>query len=194
MVVALHHRTIARNQRLKVGIEATGGTRIEERRPQSEMVEETARGARIEDFINQTAKIRRGVCHLRGGGGDLYHLRQIPEEEIRGKRSDAHAGAQARRGPLAVSRRTTVKALGVRFERLPTPQGPATPHHQIPTNTRSGVPTDHLLLELIGLDRATEHIDRSTKANNHHPAPRIHLRALRSLCPLRKTHSPAIPQ
>ena len=142
------------------------------------MAEGTVQGARIEDLINQTTKKGQGVSHLRGREGDLRPLHQIPEEEIREKRSDAHGDGQARLDLLAVSKSTTVKALRVRFERLPAPQDPATPHHQIPTNSRGGVPANHLLLEIIGPDRETEHTDRSTITNDHHPAPHIHPRAL----------------
>lgn len=145
---------------------------MEEKRQHPGMGEEIVQGAHTEDIISQTAKIGRGVPRLRGGGGDLYHLHPTPEEEIRGKRSGAHAGGQARLDPLTIFR-TTATTLHIR-ENLPAPQDPALLHHQIPINARSGALADHLLYGIVGLDRETELIDRSTMANDPHPALRIH--------------------
>ena len=149
----------------------TGRTGMEETRQHPGMAEEIAQGARIGDIISQTAKIGRGVGRLRSGGGDLRHPHQISEDEIRRKRSGAHAGGQALLDPLTVSRTTATK-LHIR-EKLPARQGPAPLHHQIPTNAPSGALADHLL-GIVGLDRETEPIDRSTMANDPHPALRVH--------------------
>ena len=177
MEITARRLALAKSQRLKIGIIATGGTGTQGRRQQSEAAEETVQGARTEDLTRQTATFARRVHHRRGGGGGLRHLHQTPEKEIREERSDAHPGGQVRRGPLAIFRKMAVKALHVHFEKLPTPQGPAT-LHQIPTNSRSGVLDNHRLLEIVGLDRETEYIDRSTMANNPRPAPPIHPHAL----------------
>ena len=177
MEATTRHLAIAKSQRLKTGITATGEIGIEGRRQHSEVAGETVQGARIEDLINHTAMFARRVHRRRGGGRGLRHLHQTPEKEIREKRADAHAGGQVRRDPLALFRRTAVRALHVHFGKLPTPQDPAT-LHQIPTTSRSGVLDNHLLLEIVGLDRETEYLDRSTMANNPRPAPPIHPHAL----------------
>ena len=179
-LVPARHRIITKSQRLEVGIMIgimpTGGTAIEERSRYPEMAEETVQGARTGKKSTQTEKIGHGVRLPRGGGGDRGHLHQTPGEEIREKRSDAHAGVRARLDPLAISRTMAATTLHGR-ETLPTPPDPTPFHHQIPIDARSGALADQLLCEIIGLDRETEHIDRSIIADHPHPAPRIHLNA-----------------